>query len=159
MINIRTGWINGDGKVHSKVTVLLESEMKKTVGVASFWMDTQMIAYRRHTLAILGRLEMAIDNTSLGYWWRFKKKGINSYKCEMGMCDVSFTKVLEGVQDLRIRKSILFHILPELTLKTFSFKKWESRKLNIVLCAISTLERYTKRKYDKRYQWLYRQRP
>ena len=41
----------------------------------------------------------------------------------MGICDVSFTKVLEGVQDLRIKKSILFHIPPELTLKTFSFKK------------------------------------
>lgn len=67
MINIRTGWINGDGKVHSKVMVLLESEMKKTVGVASFWMDTQMIAYCIHTLAILGRLVMAIDNISLGY--------------------------------------------------------------------------------------------
>lgn len=36
LINIRTGWKYGDGKVHSKVMILLGSEMKKSVGVSSF---------------------------------------------------------------------------------------------------------------------------
>ena len=48
---------------------------------------------------------------------------MNSHKGEMGLCAVSFTKILEGAQDLRLRKNTVFHISPKLTLKKFSFKK------------------------------------
>jgi len=71
---------------------------------------------------------------------------MNSHKGEMGLCAVSFTKILEGAQDLRLRKNTVFHISPKLTLKKFSFKKSVSGNLNIALYAISTIERYNKRK-------------
>ena len=41
----------------------------------------------------------------------------------MGLCAVSFTKALEGAQDLGLRKNTVFHISPKLSLKIFSFKK------------------------------------
>ena len=67
MINKRTGWIHGDETDHAKVHFLLGSEMKKIVGVASFWKDTlRNDSMLQRPSAILGRLQMAMDKISLG---------------------------------------------------------------------------------------------
>lgn len=41
---------------------------------------------------------------------------------------LSFTKILEGAQDLRFIQSMSFYIAPKLTFKNFNFKKVRKQK-------------------------------
>lgn len=62
------------------------------------------------------------------HWVNDEDKKRNGHKDEMGICDVTFTKALEGAQDLRFRKSVLFHIPVKFSFENFSFEKVRKQK-------------------------------